>query len=236
MSIREQDISGLVKGGDSRERFLHISKRISNRVVNRLAERPLLLVSDLEHVELYYRDLFAAGETTTRAFSPLRAAALYLEFLCCEPVIEASEKHEEGLKDDLEDFAAGIRNMSVSLLRAEGGIMLGVEGQAFSELRREVAQMSPETQEGYIRNHLEDRKKIVQNQVENLRCDPSGMFLLTQEYKNMSEPTDLVLSGGVTVSVPRWSPASHQGAELAISLYELAYPRAQEMFQGVVIK
>ena len=236
MSIEGRDISGL-RG--SKEQFLYSSMLMSDRVLKRLNDEPAQIFAALYRVKNLYMERIKHDENAIRTFSPLRATALYLDFLCHDPLLDASQKRDNDLRKDMVDFASGIRHMSVSLLRGEGGKIRGVEEQALSELNQEAMFMVPENRELYVDTHKGARVAEVKRQVgfyaESQKSDPPsepGMFLMKAELANMSNMSEPLVIHGKTVMVDRWSPASRGGAEFARSVYEAVHPFAEHMFQA----
>lgn len=237
MSIKETDIQEVVtRGAGTREWFLQAAKEMSEKVANRLKKSPEDILLDLEKVKEQYTARIKEDENPIRAFSPLRATALYLDILCTDPLLAASKRYER-IQEDLVRFAGGMTHISAALLQAEGGIMRGIRGQAEYELGAESIFRPPEEREHYIELHRAVLEATVRRQVANLMENRDGTVLLQQEYDNM---VSLREGGSVFTREINtgfgWSAPELSGAEFAIEVFGIVLPHAKRKFQGVILK
>jgi len=229
MTIKEGDVRNLVASGPVLEEwFLESAQEMSWKIRERLAKNPQDVLSGLEKVEKRNLELARQDSDVPLIISPLRAAALYIDFLCVEPIMEVASKNSR-VSVNLTDFANGMSHISTALLRAEGGIANGSEKQALYELKAESVFFPLEMRGSYIENNKVAREELARRRAEALRQKKNGTVLINQEFEEMKALRQKSVGlGNGKISGSGWSDVALFGAEFAIEMYAIVYPKADK--------
>jgi hypothetical protein len=215
-------------------------QEVADKVIARSLERidtdPSAVVQDLLSARDAYIGLIANEAPTTLAFSPLRAAASYLEFKCRNNFEAASYKNYGKTGEFLSFFAEGIGEIAWALVTAEDAVAIGAKTQTQREVEDFVKSVPEDDRADHRRTYGKFAEMKVKRRLKRLMRDSSGRGVAQGELEDLKMLRDG--NSPYPVSPPFeqvWNEINVKGAEYATQVYSKVLVIATPLFRGNVI-
>ena len=234
MAIQEIGANRILHPKSYRETVQQSARRVMRDSLKVAWEKPHFVANGLIHAQKRYVDFSNEEPASTRAYSPLRAAASYVEFECHQPLLHAWAVSSGKDSKYVKDICTGIAIVARALISAEDAIARGVHRQALYELNFEKREIPLDDRDLYVDKHYKGRSELLQYRVDSLMSDPSGTNLVWEEYHDMAESFKYQEANEGVAKV--WSRGNMQGAGYARDMYIEVYDIAQPIFHEVVLE
>src|SRR3989344_1147755 len=137
MAIQEIGANRILHPKSYRETVQQSARRVMRDSLKVAWEKPHFVANGLIHAQKRYVDFSNEEPASTRAYSPLRAAASYVEFECHQPLLHAWAVSSGKDSKYVKDICTGIAIVARALISAEDAVARGVHRQALYELNFE---------------------------------------------------------------------------------------------------